>query len=298
MFDLIPYRLPLLRPLHLAGGIRLEQREGLLLRDPATGGLGDAAPLPGYSRETLADVLAAARREDWDDPALPSLRFAADCARRPLPRLRRPLPVNALWQPAAESAEQLLQRLCMWVAPIVKIKCVSLSDLADTLTLLAARPDLRVRLDPNRQWSPDQTLRAFAQIPPGRLDYIEEPLANARAYAELWRQEPVPIALDEMLLMPEGVELSRAPQVAALILKPTLLGGQADLLRWDFHPRRILSSSFESGLGLWHLASMAGDSEPCGLDTGRLFASDTVHPRPLPEKGFLPSLRDDLRLIV
>jgi len=291
MFELIPYKLRLTRPLHLAGGVLLTFREGLLLHDPETGGRGEAAPLPGFSRETLPEVLEAARRGEWEHPRLPSLRFAADCARRPVPRLSSPLPVNALWQPAAESVDQVLLRLQDWRNPVVKIKCVSDEDLAATRRLLARRADLRVRLDPNRQWSLKQTLRAFSRLPPDRLDYFEEPLVHPGGYEALWRQAPVPVALDESLLEPEGAELSRAPQVAALILKPTLLGGRDVLDRWDFHPRRVISSCFESGLGLWHLAALASLSdpaEPCGLDTARHFAEDTVHPRPLSVAGFLP----------
>ncbi|HLT48456.1 MAG TPA: o-succinylbenzoate synthase [Rubricoccaceae bacterium] len=53
-----PYRLPLREPVTL-GRVRIEEREGVLLRLEAEGGAvgwGDAAPLPGFSREFLFDV--------------------------------------------------------------------------------------------------------------------------------------------------------------------------------------------------------------------------------------------------
>jgi O-succinylbenzoate synthase len=53
-----PYRLPLREPVTL-GRTRIEEREGVLLRLEAENGAvgwGDAAPLPGFSREFLFDV--------------------------------------------------------------------------------------------------------------------------------------------------------------------------------------------------------------------------------------------------
>lgn len=60
-FDLVPYRLPLTEAVTW-NGERCETREGALLRlGDAEGrvGWGDVAPLPGFSRESLAEALAA-----------------------------------------------------------------------------------------------------------------------------------------------------------------------------------------------------------------------------------------------
>ena len=60
--DLFRYRLPLIEPLSLAFGT-LTHREGCLLRltaEDGTEGWGEAAPLPGYSLDTLDDVLTEA----------------------------------------------------------------------------------------------------------------------------------------------------------------------------------------------------------------------------------------------
>lgn len=105
-FDIIPYTLPLSKPV-MVRGRTIEEREGLLLRiDDGAGseGWGDAAPLPGLSRETfdqakihleaLLPVLSqrSLRPEDTAQPdsplhsALdaagipPSSRFAVDLA--------------------------------------------------------------------------------------------------------------------------------------------------------------------------------------------------------------------------
>ena len=57
--EVFRYRLPLVAPLVLPSGTHTE-REGILLRLRAadgTEGWGEAAPLPGYSPDTLDDVL-------------------------------------------------------------------------------------------------------------------------------------------------------------------------------------------------------------------------------------------------
>ena len=62
-FDLVPYRLPLAEPV-VWGGERHPARVGLLLRltdDQGRAGWGDAAPLPGFSRETTCEAEAALR---------------------------------------------------------------------------------------------------------------------------------------------------------------------------------------------------------------------------------------------
>ncbi|MEM0961643.1 MAG: o-succinylbenzoate synthase [Bacteroidota bacterium] len=68
--EVFRYRLPLIRPLALPSGTH-RQREGVLLRvrtEDGAEGWGEAAPLPGYSPDTLDDVLRDAQR------SLPGIR--------------------------------------------------------------------------------------------------------------------------------------------------------------------------------------------------------------------------------
>jgi O-succinylbenzoate synthase len=61
--DLHPYALPLVEPVAW-GGVRRDVREGVLLRAAFADGReawGDAAPLPGFSRESLGEAAAALR---------------------------------------------------------------------------------------------------------------------------------------------------------------------------------------------------------------------------------------------
>lgn len=292
MLQRLPYRLRLKTPMELPGGIRLTERAGVLLHDPDSGGWGDAAPLPGFSRETFDDVLHG----EIGDPSLPSLAFAADCARKPWPPSLDPVPINALWFPDRETPAALARRLRNWSNPCVKLKPGPNPEPQLWLDLLRRLPGLRLRIDANRAWTVEQTLRMWEALPPEIVDYFEEPLSDAADYAKLWALAPVPIALDESLLRPEGSELARAENVRALVLKPTLLGGAAQWGKWVSLAKQqgialTWSSCFESGVGLLHLAALACGHGAAGLDTNRLLAEDLVHPRPNVRRGELFPIR-------
>ncbi|MCP1328383.1 o-succinylbenzoate synthase, partial [Halomonas sp. 707D4] len=95
------YSLALTKPLVL-NGQRLTHREGLLVG--IDGQWGEIAPLPGFSKETLAEAeaealacLAALERGEPASPRLPSVQFGLGCARctwpERLPEAATPYPL-------------------------------------------------------------------------------------------------------------------------------------------------------------------------------------------------------------
>lgn len=205
-----------------------------------------------------------------------------------------PVPVNYLWAPASEALEDFLERVGDAKAPCIKIKLGPDPDLAPVLALTDRLKGARIRLDPNRRWSLAVALEVFRRIPPGVLDYIEEPLTDPGDYAALWANAPVPVALDESLIEGVSPDIYEHACVKALVIKPTLMGDEADRAPWQVLAEQsgkelVWSSSFESGVGLWHLAGLAAErgGSPSGLDTGRVFETDLVDPRPLPVSGWV-----------
>ncbi|MEX2607629.1 MAG: enolase C-terminal domain-like protein [Kiritimatiellia bacterium] len=290
MLHWFSYRLALKHPLTLPGLEPISHRCGVLIHNTETGGWGDAAPLPGYSRETLDEVLSVLERGDAAASRFPSLRFALECAAVPFNGPSAAVPVNALWLPNLETLDALCVRLEDWNSPVVKIKPGREPDLDAIRAVLRARPDAKLRLDGNRQWSIKQLRTVVESLPRNALDYVEEPLSDQADYALL--DFHCPVALDESLLFPEGKELAEKPFVTALVLKPTLMGNAEDRAFWvDVSKRRgcqlTWSSAFESGVGLWHLARLAEGGTAAGLDTGSIFVDDPVSPRPLVTAGFL-----------
>ena len=297
--DLIPYVLPLAEPVVWAGEPH-RQRRGVLVRlADAEGrvGWGDAAPLPGFSRETLDDARAAL---DETAPVLvgrtldalevvadgpfhraldavglpPSARFGLDLALadlasqelgRTLPQALHPdpavvLPLNGLI--LGGDAPARARALAQAGYRAVKLKVGRGPVEADVETAHEVRealPDgVALRLDANRAWSWDQAL-AFAEGVAGlALDYVEEPLAEPERLPELWHDTGLAVAVDESVQ--EGAPIRG--WASAAVLKPTLVGGVVATLRRAAEARAVgvrpvLSASFESGVGLRGVAALA-----------------------------------------
>ncbi|MGP9764260.1 o-succinylbenzoate synthase [Halomonas sp. AOP13-D3-9] len=280
------YSLPFRQPLMFKGQ-RLASREGLLVS--INGQWGEIAPLPGFSTETLAEAeaeslacLAAITRGDKATPTLPSVQFGFDCAQRQWPaNLPVPLPPYPLLQGAPAA---LLANLDNIVAgwgdlPPTRLKLkVARYAMAEELALinqLATRlPTTQLILDANGGWTREEAQRLCERLPLKQIDYLEEPCAAFADSIAVAEATGVSIALDETLSCGEAWHYH--PQLKALVIKPTLIGSlsacealvkraRADNLRV------VISSSFESDLGLGQLARLASEwapNEPPGLDTG------------------------------
>lgn len=321
-----PYRLPLREPVAL-GRARIEEREGILLRLEAEGGAvgwGDAAPLPGFSREFLFDVhleldafgRALCERDldprDVTDPqgrlhtALdkahlkPSTRYALDLAlwdlaaqargcslaRALTPEPAAALPLNALVTEPPPLGLVEAARLAEAGYRVLKLK-VGRGALREEVAFVRGVRErvgegVALRLDANRAWTDDEA-RLFAKEIAGLgVAYVEEPLREARGLPQLWADTRLPVALDESLAEPGAKDLLQG-WVAAAVLKPTVLGGVAAVLRWAERARAagvpvVLSGAFESGVGMRGVAALAAATggEAAGLDPYRRLADDVL----------------------
>ncbi|MFT3693195.1 MAG: enolase C-terminal domain-like protein [Kofleriaceae bacterium] len=115
-------------------------------------------------------------------------------------------------------------------------------------------------------------MQRLAALP---IDFIEEPCVDSHLLLET-EPLPCPIALDESLIALDPAQLSRAlrsPSLAALVLKPTLLGGFARCLQLaavahDHGKAAITSHTLEGPIGYaacMELARIIGDRSPAGL---------------------------------
>ena len=325
---LFRYRLPLVAPLPLAGGV-IHERTGVLVRvdlDSGVSGWGDAAPLPGFSRESVeeavAELMAWAGRlrgtrflfrgdslESWleHEPAAamsPSVRFGLETALANLSRRMEDrsaaelacfdgaVPVNGL---LAGSREQVLadaRRLRDGGCRAVKLKVGSrpvAEDVDLTSVVRSVIGDgMELRLDANRSWSLEQAVEFGRAVGDTNIEYLEEPLRAPAHLADFFDATGIPVALDESLLELRPDDLDGRPEVGAVVLKPTLLGGIARAREWvtkalALNVRPVVSGCFESGVGLLALAGFVwastGDAVPAGLDTYRWLDADVVRPR-------------------
>lgn len=322
--SLHPYRLPLAEPLVLKG-VRHAERAGVLVRldDGQRVGWGDAAPLPGFSAETLGEAtaqlgdaasLVAGLRPGpaWLDPEsevhaaldglLPSARFALDlalcdlaaqAAGRTLAQALHPdpavtLPLNALLAGEPEAVLAEAEQRVREGYRTLKLKVGRRDPEAEAVLVRALRqrvgPSVALRADANQAWTLPEAA-AFAEgARSAQLEYVEEPLREPEALPLLWFDTGLPVALDESLagMEPEALQ----GWAAAVVLKPTLLGGVARTLRFARQAqalgiRPVLSGAFESGVAMrGHVAlAAATGASAAGLDPYRRLAADVLAPR-------------------
>jgi len=265
--------------------------------DDGTTGLGEAAPLPGMSIDTIADAslaaaeLAARVPIGPDSPAhataiadrvtaAPAARFAIETALLAALAQHRRTSVAALWSPVPQGelhfATVVDDIADARLALARGSRCLKIKAISPDRVLRIARavPGVRLRVDANRSWPRAETVRWLQQLAHLDLDYVEEPCLDAH---ELLRDRlPCRIALDESLVLLDSADLARAlrsPDLAALVLKPTLLGGfgrclELAALAHHHGVAPVVSHTLEGPIGTAacvELARAIGADVPVGL---------------------------------
>lgn len=234
-------------------------REGIIIQIGE--GLGDIAPLPGFSRETLAEAEA-----DIGQWTLPSTKFAYACA------MRKRTPVKVAVNALDEYREGF---------KTVKLKMGNLSVEEAIAKIRTIPKGISIRLDFNRQWTLEKLLALASQSTD--FEYWEEPTADFADLIQFSKLTGVPIAVDESI---PYIPYWEIPTLKALVVKPTILG---------FIPtppkdvELIFSSAFESGVGVSHIATLAAEHNPNGvhgLDPYTHFLEDVLENRPVIEAGY------------
>jgi len=224
-------------------------------------GLGEAAPLAGFSPESAADAREALAKVEWPerpptsiaavraivnriDAALPSARFAAETALTSLMASFFGVPLWALYTDEAYEVPLAAALLADDVASIeaaakeaaafgmeaVKIK-VGRNDRQTERALLTivrdVLPDAELRLDANGSFAPDAIDERLAELARFAPAFLEEP-APLEVLLEQNVSAPFPLAVDESLAGDPEARLDEAltcDAVGVVVLKPTLLGG-------------------------------------------------------------------------
>lgn len=231
----VPWRRTL--PASVADGRNAwSERRGWLVVVESDGvrGIGEASPLPGF-----AEGEGAARRA--------AFRFALETAVIDAEARKRGIrfanliadaslalvPVNALVSDV-EGAQAAVARGIQTLK--VKVGADHARTMATLRAIRHALPDIALRVDANQTWPLAEVEKRLAAMTELRLEYVEEPAVGLAAL--LRAKLPVPIALDESLaLRDRHTWLDQAVAsgaLAALVLKPTVLGGIAVCRRLAF----------------------------------------------------------------
>ncbi len=332
------YRLPLTSPITLRGEPH-GHRDGLLLRlygEHGAEGIGEIAPLPGFSEESLDEAEAEARqcvqlcvnqplhelcelaRQEGEGvlSPMPSVQFGLACAldtldanasKRSPGRLfaegegRRSVSLNALLWGGREHVLRRAAEVKEQGYLAAKLKA-GRADVHEDAALVkevarALGPRVALRLDANQGWTRAQALRFAEAVKDVPLQYIEEPLDDPAELAGFVYDTQAPIALDESLSSDliyalesgffeelETMRTAAAPTLghagnlsaaSAFVIKPSITGITAHSLKRMAARHKdklfVLSSAFESRVGLILIAAMAAYALPrdipVGLDT-------------------------------
>ena len=295
------------------------------LSDGQREGVGECAPLPDLSCDALPDHEYASILnkvcEDFcssgeiDYEALrdyPSMLFGLETALLNLQngdrlfdtafsRGETGIPINGLvWMGNHDEMLQRLEEKLEKGFRCIKLK-IGAIDFDQELDLIRRIRDrfsfheVELRVDANGAFPYDEALYKLEQLSQYNIHTIEQPIkAGQWAYmADLCRESPLPIALDEELIGVNDPEMKRhllnIIKPRYIILKPSLHGGMAGCREWIETARDLgigswITSALESNIGLNAIAQFAssvyGDhiTMPQGLGTGQLFTDNIPMP--------------------
>ncbi|MEQ1962642.1 o-succinylbenzoate synthase [Xenorhabdus khoisanae] len=287
---------------------RLKTRDGFLvhLQENGRDGWGEISPLPEFSHETLEQAKTAVVKwlQQWcqnrclnqsqcfqpEDSALPSVAFGLSCA---LAELRGELPEEADYRKAplctGDPDDVILRLGNMAGQKIAKVKVGLYEAVRDGMVvnvMLEAVPELQLRLDANRSWTPAKAESFAKYVNPDyrqRIAFLEEPCKTREESLAFARETGIAIAWDESVREDDFI-VEAQEGVSAIIIKPTLVGSIARCrqLISEAHQlglEAVISSSIETSFGLTQLARLAHwltpDTLP-GLDTLDLIQSQLI----------------------
>ena len=284
-------------------------------------GVGECAPLPDLSCDAMDDEQYTSilnkycedfcRTGEIDYEALrpyPSMLFGLETALLNLQNGNRlfdtafargevGIPINGLvWMGSYEEMLQRLEEKLEKGFRCVKLK-IGAIDFDKELDLIKRIRDrfsfheVELRVDANGGFKFEEALYKLELLSQYNIHSIEQPIKQGQwAYmAELCRESPLPIALDEELIGVNDPEMKRHMlniiKPRYIILKPSLHGGMMGCREWIETAREMgigswITSALESNIGLNAIAQFAssvyGDNitMPQGLGTGQLFTDN------------------------
>lgn len=264
--------------------------------------LGEAAPLPGFSLESLEDVSAQIKKfadtikeffhQDLSLESLqvfyrkseifPSLQFALDTLAVDYLSQKggisaqdflfddpsSELKVNGVL--SLQNADNALKKVDDLIADgysTIKIKIGRDFD-NELLTLKNIRssyPKLTLRLDANKAWELNEAIEKLEELEKLSIEYCEEPLADVSIpkLKKLNNSISVPVALDESLLQADSLD-SIMPYISVVVIKPMVMGSLSNL----FATNRLADSHNNKVIYTTSLESGIGRTMTVILATG------------------------------
>ncbi len=216
------------------------------------------------------------------------------------------IPINGLvWMGTYEEMKERIEQKLSQGFHCIKLK-IGAIDFDAELELIKkirerfSHQEVELRVDANGAFPFDEALYKLELLSQYALHSIEQPIKAGQwaNMAELCRESPLPIALDEELIGVNDPDQKRQMlniiRPRYIILKPSLHGGMMGVREWidianDMDIGSWITSALESNIGLNAIAQFCADvygdniPMPQGLGTGQLFTNNI--PMPLEIRG-------------
>lgn len=267
----------------------LAVREAAVFEGPE--GFTEFSPFIEYADDEAATWLAAAIDFGWRQPPAP---------------MREHIAVNAT-MPAVRPDDVPAVLSLFGECSTIKIKVAEAGQTLDddfarvrTVRDLVG-PEVRIRLDANGGWTPDEAVLAIERLAPMGLEYVEQPCATISELLTLREQIAgmgVFIAADESVRKAsDPLAVARSGAADILVVKAAPLGGihRALAIIAEAELPAVVSSALDTSVGIsmgLHLAAALPRLEmACGLATVALLNGDVTENPLLPANGMLPVTR-------
>ncbi len=298
-------------------------------RHPDLAGWGEAGPLPGLSPESNSDLPEVFRKiaehihglklpeseaaclrlaAELCDIQYPSVRFALESALLDLLHGGRRevipgnfftgsehIPINGLiWMGDEDFMKEQFDHKFddSYSCFKMKIGAIDFEKELSTLAYIRSRTEAILRVDANGAFTRNDVFEKLERLSLFNLHSIEQPVMAGQwdLMADVCRESPIPVALDEELIgldnEEERREMLRTVRPSYIILKPTLLGGIASTRNWiqlaeEFGIGWWMTSALESNIGLniiCQLTAAEGYTGHQGLGTGQLYHNNIDSP--------------------
>ncbi|MDN3494051.1 o-succinylbenzoate synthase [Winogradskyella bathintestinalis] len=213
------------------------------------------------------------------------------------------IPINGLvWMGSADFMRSQIKEKIEAGFNCIKLKIGAIDfqtelDILKSIRQEFSISDIELRVDANGAFLPENALSKLNQLAKYQIHSIEQPIMSKQLnkMAELCKNTPLPIALDEELIgvfSPlEKQELLQTIKPQYIILKPSLVGGFSGSEQWincaeDLNINWWITSALESNIGLNAIAQwtyILQNKMPQGLGTGSLYTNN--FPSPLTVKN-------------
>lgn len=321
---IIPRTFHFCQPAGTSRGVYMTRQSWLLEltspEKPGRKGVGECAPLPDLScdygagyEETLrmmCDKFINEGQIDYKEMRdYPSMLFGLETALKhfecgsidfydtPFSRGEAGIPINGLvWMGTfAEMMQRIDEKIKQGFRCIkLKIGAIDFEKELDMVKYIRERflyNELEIRLDANGGFKFDDALYKLELLSQYSIHSIEQPIKQHQwgNMAQLCRESPLPIALDEELIGINDPDMKEymlnVIKPAYIILKPSLHGGMSGVKGWiniatNKGIKTWITSALESNIGLNSIAQFTAHeygpsiSMPQGLGTGMLFTDN------------------------